>query len=722
MATARCWSSDKAGFRARTAGRVLCGLALVGALRVAVAQEAAEPITQTLEPVVVTATRAPRLQLEVPAAVSVITRGEIRDAQLRVNLSESLVRVPGVVALNRENYAQDLQISIRGFGARSSFGVRGIRIYLDGVPATQPDGQGQVSNFPLNAAQTLEVLRGPFSALYGNSSGGVIAMTTRLLAEPLTLSAGVAAGSDATARYTVSAYGGSGLLAGAFDASHFRTEGSRAHSAARRDVLNLSGAVLETPLGQWRVTLNHLAMPDSQDPLGLTLDQWRADPAAASPLALQFNTRKTTRQTQASVQTVNAFAPAWRYEFATWTGTRKVQQFQAIPVTTQAAASSPGGVIDLDRRFGGADLRLQYEQGDWTATAGLAWDRLDEDRRGYENFIRTGSVTQLGVQGSLRRDEGNRVEALDPYAQVEWRPAADWRVHAGVRRSKADFNSADRYLRPGNGDDSGARSFQSVNPSAGLLWRVAPAASVYMAWGRGFETPTLNELAYRPDGSAGLNLAIEAARSRNWELGAKAELGAGLQLAGAVFLVDTRNEIVVRANAGGRAAFGNAGATRRRGAELAIDWRPAPAWSAQMALTALQAEFQTDFFTCVAAPCRQPNVLVAAGNRLPGVPAYHAWGELRWQPGPERLSLEWRAQAKTYVDDRNSAAAPGYALVNAVARREFGVGAVRASAFVRVDNLFDRRYVGSLIVNEANSRYYEPGTGRRFLVGIDARL
>lgn len=698
------------------------GLALGGAACAAAAQEVAAPITQTLEPVVLTATRAPRLQLDVPASVSVLSRAEIRDAQLRVNLSESLVRVPGVVALNRENYAQDLQISIRGFGARSSFGVRGIRLYLDGVPATQPDGQGQVSNFPLNAAQTIEVLRGPFSALYGNSSGGVIAMSTRLLAEPFTAQVAWAGGSDAVARWSASASGGNETFAGALDVSHFSTDGSRAHSAAQRDVVNLSGALLDTPLGQVRLNFNSLAMPDAQDPLGLTLEQWRADPGAAAPEALQFNTRKTTRQTQGSAQLTRQLGPAWRYELVAWTGKRSVQQFQAIPQRTQLSASSPGGVIDFDRHFGGSDLRLQFERSDWSATAGLAWERLDEDRRGYENFVSAGSVTVLGVQGRLRRDEANQVESLDPYAQLEWRPAADWRVHAGMRRSRVSFDSRDHYIVGANGDDSGAREFQSTNPSAGVVWRPAPRASVYVAWGRGFETPTLNELAYRPDGSAGINLGVQPARSNNWELGSKAELAPGLQVSAALFTVATRNEIVVIANAGGRAAYGNAGATRRRGAELALDWRPAPAWSAYLAATALQAQFDAAFLTCVAAPCLRPSAVVAAGNRLPGVPAYNAYGELRWQPGASGLRLEWRAQSRMLVDDRNTAAAPGYGIVNLVASHELRFDGLRFSAFVRANNLADRGYAGSVIVNEANGRYYEPAPGRRFLLGLEARI
>jgi iron complex outermembrane receptor protein len=695
------------------------GVALLAATGTATAQEVSDALARTLEPVVVTATRAERALLDVPASVSVISRSEVRDTQLRVNLSEVLPGVPGVVANNRENYAQDLQISIRGFGARSTFGVRGIRLYLDGVPATQPDGQGQVSNFPLNAAERIEVLRGPFSALYGNSSGGVIAMSTRLLPQPFTPSLALAAGSYGTWRAALSAYGGEDPLAYALDASAFSTRGYREHSAATRQVLNLSGAWLDSPLGLVRVTYNGLAMPDAQDPLGLTRVQWEVDPTAAAPQALLFDTRKTTRQNQVSVQLAKALDAGWSYSAVAWLGERSVQQFQAIPVATQLNELSPGGVIDFRRPFGGVDARVQWSRQGWTLAAGLDWQRLDEDRQGYENFVLVDGLPRLGVAGRLRRDESNRVESTDPYLQIEWSGAAAWRAQAGVRASSVRFESQDRYAVGVNGDDSGSVDYRAWSPSAGITWRPTANASVYASAARGFETPTLNELAYRPGGAAGLNLGIEPARSNNFELGAKFVALPSWQVAAALFRVNTRDEIVVLSNVQGRSAFGNAGTTRRQGAELALDWQPAPALAASLAVTALDARFTEPFFTCGPPPCTRPNVAVAAGNRLPGVPSYTAFAQWRWDPGWAEWRLEWRAQSEMFVDDRNGAAAPGYGVLNLAVARTLKLGGVRARAFLRVNNLADKRYVGAVIVNEANGRFYEPAPGRNLLVGVD---
>ena len=302
----------------------------------------AQESVQTLERVVVTATRTERSQLDVPASTDVVDRDEVRDTNLRVNLSESLVRVPGLVVLNRQNYAQDLQISVRGFGARSTFGVRGVRLYADGIPATMPDGQGQVSHFALNAVDRIEVLRGPFSALYGNSSGGVIAMTTRLESGPTEFEVSGAAGSYDTWRAGINISGGHAPYAYAIDASRFSTDGYRDYSSATRDVVNLRAAALDTPVGRLRITLNALDIPEAEDPLGLTRAQWQEDPRQASPQALQFRTRKSTEQQQLGAQLAGDIAQSWSYQAAAWGGRRSVTQFQAIPVAVQAPPNHPG--------------------------------------------------------------------------------------------------------------------------------------------------------------------------------------------------------------------------------------------------------------------------------------------------------------------------------------------------------------------------------------------
>jgi iron complex outermembrane recepter protein len=672
----------------------------------------------SLEPVVVTATRSERLQLDVPAAVDLIEGERIRDGQLRVNLSESLQQVPGIVVLNRQNYAQDLQISIRGFGSRASFGVRGVRLYVDGVPATFPDGQGQVSHFPLNLAERIEVLRGPFSALYGNSSGGVIALTTMLRPQEPRFELHGAAGSNGTWRAGLSARGGIDPYAFSLDAGRFETDGARAHSRAQRDTLNLRVAFLDSPLGRVRLSLNSVAMPDAQDPLGLTRAQWQDDPSQASPVALQFNTRKSTRQSTLGAEVQSVLARSTTLTTALWVGQRGVTQYQSIPTATQAAENHPGGVIDFDRGFGGGDVRASIETGVVTTHVGLTAERLDEDRRGFENYIGTGPDQVLGVQGAPRRDERNRIETLDPYLQAEARLGERWRLHAGVRRARVEFRSTDLFIVGNNLDDSGGATYSALNPTAGVVFRPTATTSVYASYGRGFETPTLNELAYRADGSAGFNRDLRAARSNNLEIGAKVASG-GLRANVAAFSVRTSDDIVVRTNAGGRSAFANAARTRRDGVEAAVDWKLAPSSSLLVSAAVLRARFDTAFLTCGPPPCVTPTLPVAAGNRLPGVPERTLFTQLRHRFGASDLTLDWRLQSALFVDDRNTDRAPSYGVVSLSIARTVEHAGSRPRLFARVDNLLDRRYVGSVIVNEGNRRFFEPGPGRSVLAGID---
>jgi iron complex outermembrane receptor protein len=668
----------------------------------------------TLEPTVVTATRTERGALEVPASIDVIERDEVRDAQWRVNLSESLARVPGVVALNRQNYAQDLQISIRGFGARSTFGVRGVRLYLDGIPATQPDGQGQVSNFPLDAVERIEVLRGPFSALYGNSSGGVIAMTTRVGPSEPTAEVTSAAGGYGTWRAGLSVAAGSDAASFALDGSRFSTEGYREHSQATRDVVNLRAAA-QTPLGQLRVSVNSLDMPDAMDPLGLTRGQAAEDPRQASPQALQFNTRKSAKQSQVGGDLTSDLGGGLRSVVVAWLGNREVTQYQAIPVAVQANRAHPGGVIDFDRQFDGVDARIQKFFDRATLTAGVNLERLNEDRRGYENF--NGSA--LGVMGRLRRDERNTVTSSDGYLQLEADVAPRWRLTAGARASRVEFRSDDRYLA--NGNDSGSVAMSSINPVVGLLYRPAPTMSWYASYGRGFETPTLNELAYRPDGSAGLNTSLKPARSNNVEFGLKLLPSPSLTATLALFGVRTEDDIVVLTNVGGRSSFSNATATERYGAEASVGWRATTNLSFEAALATIRAIYSEPFSVCQATPCTRPSVQVPAGNRLPGVPAETLFIRADYRTRGLDVGAEWRAQSRLPVDDRNSDFAAGWGVVNLSIQQLLSLGSWSLRAFVRVDNVLDKRYIGAVIVNEGNGRFFEPAPGRSWAVGLDAR-
>jgi iron complex outermembrane recepter protein len=695
---------------------LLVGMVLL--IPLTVLAQTAEPGDRLLSPVVVTATRSAQSGFDLPLSIDRIEQNDIRQGRAMVNLSESLPRVPGIVVRNRNNYAQDLQISSRGFGARSTFGVRGLRLYADGIPATMPDGQGQSSNFDLASAERIEVLRGPFSALYGNSSGGVLAIFTESGQPGYSLSSFAQAGTHDSSRLGLKSSGQSGRLNHVASLSRFDTEGYREHSAATRDTANLKLRLTDGP--DMAVTLvgNAVAMRDVQDPLGLTREQFEADPRSAGQNAERFNTRKSVRQQQLGANVEKQLNREDLLSAMLYGGHRATLQYQAIPTAAQAAPTSAGGVIDLARDYAGLDLRWTREQmranGKWQWSLGLAYDLLREDRRGYENF----SGASLGVKGRLRRKERNQVYNLDQYAQLQWEPDARWLWLVGLRHSAVSVDSDDDYLAPGNGDDSGAVRFDAFNPVFGATFKAAPGLHLYASYGKGFETPTLNELSYRPGApaAAGFNFALDPARGDHLELGLKARLTEQLRLNLAAFHVDTHDELTVLSSDGGRAIFQNAGKTRRDGVELALEGRWSNGWSAQLAYSWLRAVYAQAF--CSGACSAETRV--ASGNRIPGIPCHSLYGELAWRDPVSGLSaaLEAHYVGKVMVNDANSDATAAYAIGNLRLAWEQDIGAWKLQQFLRIDNVFDRAHIGSVIVNESNQRYFEPAAGRNYLVGL----
>ncbi len=668
--------------------------------------------TQPLLPaVVVTGTRLDTSVLDTPASVNVVEGAAMRLNQPGINLSEGLAGVPGLQVQNRQNYAQDLQISSRGFGARSTFGVRGVRLYVDGIPATMPDGQGQTSNIDIGSIGRVEVLRGPFSALYGNSSGGVIQVFTEDGVAPPSLTASGWGGSYGTWRYGARANGAAGALDYVLDLTRFTTDGYRDHSAARKNLGNAKLGLQLDDASRLTIVANSVDLK-AQDPLGLTYRQFQDDPRAA-PLAEQYDTRKTVRQTQGGLIYERQVDSRNTLRLMAYYGQRDTTQYQAIPPAAQLAPTQAGGVIDLKRQYGGADLRWTSEQTmagrPLTLIGGFAYDSMREDRKGYQNYAGAGASRQLGVQGALRRDETNTVYNADPYLQASWQVSQRWTLDAGLRYSTVSFDSNDHYTAPGNVDDSGDARYRKTLPVAAIRYAPNPELSFYASYGRGFETPTLNEISYRPGGLPGLNFGLAPALSTNLEAGVKANLAGGL-LTAAVFHTGTDDEIVSAGSSGGRTTYQNAGRTRRDGVELGWSGEFARHGRAQLAYTWLNARYADD----------GPGD-IRAGNKIPGIARQAAYASLAWAP-PEgwQASVEGRLLSKIYVNDANDGDAPGYFVAALSAGYVLKAGAWELNAYGRVDNLFDRRYAGSVIVNETNGRYYEPAAGRSLGAGVGA--
>lgn len=685
-------------------------------------------------PVVVTGTRAERSSFDLPMSIDQIDKRRITEGQIGVNASETLVSIPGVVANNRQNYAQDLQISIRGFGSRSTFGVRGVRLYADGIPLTMPDGQGQAANVDLLTAKSIEVLRGPFSALYGNSSGGVISFFTEDGQPGFNVMPYFSAGSFDTTKYGLKIGGQQGAVNYVFNTSRFDTNGFRDYSAATRDTANGKLTIAPDDYSKVTIVMNYLMQPDTQDPQGLTRQQVADDPRQAGLVAgtltsRDYGVRKSIDNSQAGVVYERKLNDNNQMRAMLYAGDRQVQQFLGVTPGAQNPATNGGGVIDLDRQFAGVDLRWIHTNSiadrPLNVAVGINYDRQEELRRGWNNFTGTVASPVLGTQGALRREENNLVYNFDQYVQADYSLSKRFSLSAGLRNSRVRFSSKDNFVAAGNPDDSGSLSFGQVSPVAGLVYKLSPLTNLYASFGRGFETPTFAELAYRPSGAgAGLNTDLKANRTTNYELGVKAYVGDNTRVNAAIFQANSDNEIGVLTNSGGRAVFQNVGKTTRRGVELAADSRFNNGLYVLASATWLEATFDRDFLTCEAVPCSTPTVPVSAGNRVPGIPRYTLFGELGWRNVARGINaaIEARRSGKVFVNDTNSDAASGFTLVNARVGFSQDVWKIRFTEFVRVDNIFDVKYIGSVIVNETSRRFFEPSPGRSFIAGVSASV
>ncbi|HDZ55614.1 MAG TPA: TonB-dependent receptor [Pseudomonas xinjiangensis] len=683
----------------RFSGYTLCGLVTFAAPQLILAQDN----QLSLPAQVVLGSESGTNDTRIPLARTTLDSEQLSPQNLGANVSESLQRVPGIVALNRQNYAQDLQISSRGFGARAAFGVRGVRLVQDGIPLTMPDGQGQPALFDLDSLQRIEVLRGPLTTLYGNASGGIIQGFTGEAPFYPTLDNRTAIGSDGLWRSRLRYGGQHGDLNVSANLSRLETDGFREHSDTRRDLANLRLGWDIDDASSLTLLVNSLDQPETQDPLGLTAAALREDREQALPNARRFDTRKTVRHNQAGLNYERRLSNDDQLTVMIYGGERYVQQYLAFEGSGQF---SGGAVIELDRRFGGGELGWQRN----TELFGLPVELAAGVTYDYQGEERLGFVNDFGVKGAQQRDEFNAVDSQDVYLISTWQLDPRWTLTAGVRHSRLEFDSDDDYFTDGQ-DDSGTIRYRQTNPALGVSWQWTPEVSLYAALGQGFETPTFQELAYRPEGS-GLNLALESSRSRNGEVGIKLRRENTIANL-AVFETRVEDEIVTGPDqqVTERSTFVNAGRSTRRGLELSVEQGFDHGIGAYLAYTYLEATF--DSYT-------RGDGADFSGNDLPGVPRHSLFAELSWQPVGTQFTtaLEAQSLSQRYATDENNASAPGYAVFNWRAGYRHGIGNFALEPFVRIDNLGDKEYISSLIINGAGARYYEPAPDRQWLVGL----
>jgi iron complex outermembrane receptor protein len=670
-------------------------------------------------PVVVTATRIEQNSFDLPVSIDVVDQEDIQAGQLQSTLAESLIRVPGITAQNRTSQSQDPQISTRGFGSRSSFGVRGVRVYVDGIPLTMPDGQGQPGVVDLSAVKSIEVMRGPFSALYGNSSGGVVQMLTEDAPKTARVGGTVMFGSYDTQRQILDAAGTLEDIEYLLNVSNLETDGYRDHSAGKKEQatakfkINFSEDTKLTTLVNW-------FDQEAQDPLGLPREAVTG--AAAAPSAFEdreaapnaaynADTRVSRSHTQVGFNLSHAFNANNSLNLITYVGTRDNEQILPTNAAGTNARSS-----EISREFHGTDLRWDNKgkvfDMPYTLSLGTAYGRSEDDRTDT-------NVLSAGLPiSTLNRDEQNISQNFDQYIQGKLSVLDNLDLHAGARHTKVKLKIEDNFTAGvgANGDNSGEVEYQDTTPVVGAVWKVTPTLNLFANYGEGFETPTFVEAAFATsDANSTPNLALKPSESRNYEIGAKAFLTANTQANLTFYHVKTDDEIVIQDNQNGRVSYTNANKTKRDGIEFSIDSQFANNISVFASYTLLDAKFDSDF-------TNRLGRTIESGNRIPGTYRTQLYGEVAWKYAPLgfHAALEGRHNSKVYVDDINSDSTSSYTIFNLRAGFNQKLGAWSMSEYLRVENIFDKEYIGGVRINDNNLRFFEPAAERNYLLGISA--
>ncbi|CAG4913806.1 unnamed protein product [Acidocella sp. C78] len=656
--------------------------------------------------IVVSATRTPEPSFDVPVSIYSVSGHQVSLANEEENLSETLNRVPGIDVQNRQDYAQGLRITSRGFGAQTPFGVRNIRILVDGMTLTGPDGTTDSEVIDLGDINRIEVLTGPFSVLYGNASGGVIQVFSKDGPARPTVSGGITAASYGGWRVGASYGGTAGFGRGGsfnymMNASDFYTGGYRQHSAARRQQFYGKFRVQVNPDTSYTLLVDGLNEPYSEDPGGLTAAQYHADPTQAGTNTEAFGTRKVLRHLQFGLVFNHRFNAHNAMRVVVYEATHSVLQF--LPFTGSFAASG-GGVVDLARKSGGIDASLTHKD----RVAGIPVTLVSGVDFGYEQQHRKGYVNDYGAIGALRRNEQDVARNVAEYAQLNAHVTSRATLVVGLRHSNDYFSVTDNYVTSALTNDSGSVSYGNTSFVAGATYHLTPTTNLYADYGEGFETPTLDQLAYLPNGQAGFNSALRPTSSQNFEAGIKSLIGAATYLQLAVFHIHTNNEIEVSSSKDARTAYSNQGQTARNGVDLSIDTHLPHHLELYGSYSLLKAHFLANQF---------------AGKALPGVPDQRVYGEIDWHDPASgfyaQANGQW--QSRMYVDSQNSAYAAGYFTAGLAAGFREDFGPIRFNEFARINNLFNRTYVGAVVIAASNATYYEPAPGRNFVIGMRAR-
>ena len=685
---------------------------VLGSHGVAAAQEPAPPTTLT--PVVVTVTRdVGRSPLELPFAITRAIPDSTRPGLRNLSADETLMLVPGVAVANRNNPTQDPRIAVRGFGARAAFGVRSVRVLRDGIPLTLPDGQTPTDYLDLASVGSVEVIRGSASALYGNAAGGVVEFRSALPPpQSIALDLRALGGTDGLQRWS----GGVGgtLASLRYQGLVTRTEQDGYRRYAHQTTTHGTGRVMHELSGvqlAWQAQL--FSMPVAENPGALTAAETAADPRQAVAVNVTKHARKVVDQTQLSATATRPLSTG-EVTASLYVGTRDLDNPLAFAVVAIDRTTFGGAVRVTSFAPFGAGHRL---------SAGVDVQRLDDDRKNFENCNGVTTPTSACVRadtverGVTRLDQREVVTSIGPFIRDEFALGARVHAHVGLRADYVTFDIDDQLIvGPGPGqnpDDSGRRTLHAWSPMAGILGRLGTLTAVYANVSTAFETPTATELGNRPDGAGGVNHDLEPQYATTFELGMKGVWASRLRYDVAAFVTDVRDELIPFEvpGGGGRRYFRNAGRTTRRGVETGLEL---PAGPVTIASAYSYSDFRFDEYAVTTGSVTQQY----DGKRIPGIPVHQLQASLTWRWKEIFLTTEGMTSSRVFVDDGNTAAAAGWAIANVRVGGRVPIAGAAVTPVVAAQNVFDRRYVGSVVVNAAGGRFYEPATERTISVGV----
>ena len=662
----------------------------------ALAEPAPDDPVVDLPPLTVRATRQPAPLDEVPAAVSVIGKDAIQRGTQQIAIDEALRTVPGVFVLNRYNFAQDTRIAVRGFGARADFGIRGIRLIVDGIPATTPDGQGGVDGIDFASAESIEVIRGPAAALYGTASGGVIRIETEDGPTTPFAETRLTAGGDGFFKTGFKSGGARGNVDYLVSGTRLRFDGYRANNRTENTTSNAKLNYRPAPETEITAVANAVDIPVQDDPGGLTREAVREDRAAARARNLRFDAGEKVSQEKLGL--------TLRHRFG---GNRELR-LRSYFVDRDFANKLPfedGGQVAFERVFagGGAILRLGDDAAPLTAGVDAGWQ---EDAR--ENFDNVD-----GMRGPLALDQEETVLATGAFVRQQVRLPWDLELSAALRYDRVRFEVEDDFRS--DGDDSGTLTFTETSPMAGIRWNPRPGLNLYANVATAFETPTTTEFD-NPDGG-GFNGELRPQTATSFEVGAKGRLPDApwpVRYDVAVFTMDIRDSLVPfeKEESPDRDFFRNAGSATRNGVETALTVRPTEQLRIRLAHT--YSDFRYDRFN--------PPAGDFGGNTIPGIPRHFGNIELTYENRRGFFAV-WntRIVGPLYADDANRTRVDGYTVSDLRLGFEHTEGNWTVAPFLGVNNLFDSRYNANIRINAFGGRFFEPAPGRTFYGGVRVR-